>query len=182
MAHRKIGSLRSKFGISRSMNDLAHLFSDKSKSDSELNDVTISETPRTRNEKKRSLRRLRHSGKFGKQQVKDEHVISCKETSEQDNVELPAVTEWNASDTSVNDKSQEHHKKGKPKTKEEKKHEKQRDKNEDNSLPKSETTRPQKQLPDQVDATAAGKTVAASWTSNSLVIQELLHDFEYEPE
>lgn len=184
MAHRKIGSLRSKLGISRSMNDLTHLFSDKSKSDSEISDSTISEARSSiKYGKKLSLRQKRHSGKFGKQHGKDEQYIFDEESSEKENVNLPAITDWSASDNNINDKTRDEHTEiRKPKTKEGKKYEKEIDKNEGNYSSKSEVTRHIQKQPDQVDTTTARKTSAPTWSSYNLVIQDLLRELDCQPE
>lgn len=176
MAHRKIGSIRSKFGISRSMNDLSHLFSDKSKSDSEATDDTILENRTSmRYEKKLSLRmrRIRHSGKFGKHHYKDERSVSSKESSEKENVNFLDVLDWTASIISVDDKDRDI-KKRRSKSREEKGHEKYREKNEGNSVFHFQ------KLPDEVDTTASRKTSALSWPSDGHLINELIYDSEHE--
>ncbi|MPC19589.1 hypothetical protein E2C01_012507 [Portunus trituberculatus] len=180
MAHRKIGSIRSKFGISRSMNDLTHLFSDRSKSDSEATDDTILENRSSmRYEKKLSvrMRRMRHSGKFGKHHYKDERSASCKEPNEKgiEHVSILDVPDWTASISSVNDKNRDDCiKKVNVKTREEKRHEKEREKNEGNS------TFHTLKLPDEVDTTASRKSSTLSWPSESHLINELIYDSEHD--
>lgn len=184
MAHRKIGTLRSKFGISRSMNDLSHLFSDKSKSDSEINDSAIPEARSSfKYVKKLSLRQKRSSSKSRKQQGRDGQSIFHIESSEKENVNLPAITNWSESDNEVNDKyKKEHIKIRKQKTKEEKKYEKEREKNEGNSLSKPDDTCHMQQQPDEMDTAIERKISSLSWPSDSLVIQGLLRDLDCQPE
>lgn len=173
MAHRKIGSLRSKFGISRSMNDLTHIFSDKSsKSDSE---VTAEEIGSSNKYEKRSLRQKRHSGRFGKQREKDKSVSSTPsdKSREVDDVTLFELKDWHGVNINLHDGDKDEHcgNKGKQKFKEDKKVEKKVDKNK-RTISKSEGTALARKLSDQVDSTVDRRISTLSWPSSDLVIGE----------
>lgn len=153
MAHRKIGSLRSKFGISRSMNDLTHIFSDKSKSDSEGAEETASTSNKY---EKRSMRHKRLSGRFEKERKRNESTSSTALSSEIEDLMMV----WLGVDIPRHDKD-EHTKKGKYKHKEDKKLEKKSEKNK-LTLSKSEGAVLTQKLSDQTDSLTDRKISSAS--------------------
>lgn len=158
MAHRKIGSLRSKFGISRSIDDLTHIFSDKSKSDTEAADH---EAPCTNYKNvKRSMRQKYRSGRLGKSRERYDSTTSVTWNNEVEDFMPFDITVWQKVLPPASEKD-ELWRKGKQRYKDDKKLEKKADRSK-LTISKSEGAILARKLPDQTDAKVEKKISTAS--------------------
>lgn len=157
------------------MNDLTHIFSDKSsKSDSEVHAEEISSSDKY---EKRSLRLKRRSGRYGKQKEKSKNGSSTPTATRREVVVDDAaffdISDWRGVNISFHDGDKDEHSKykGKAKLKEDKNLEMKIEKNKRISS-RSEGTPLERKLSDQVDSLVERKISTLSWPSSDLVITD----------
>lgn len=154
------------------MNDLTHIFSDKSKSDSE---GPIEEDRSSQKYQKRSLRHKRLSSRYKKQRDKSNTAASGNEGGgEVVDAMFFDITDWQGIDIPLNDKDKEDNaRKDKAKQKEDKKAEKKD--SYQRSLSRSEGTLVTRKLSDHVDSTLERldrRISTLSWPSFDLASAE----------